>query len=118
MLRFATVLAVIASPALSQQASVAGTDGQSALGTVPCAGRAGDPLQSCNAELRRRDDGTATLAVMLPGGDVRRIYFTDGIPDSSSSPSPINHEVRGDIMVIFIEPGEVYELPKAALNTQ
>lgn len=118
MLRFALALTLMSSPALAQVATQAGTDGKNALGTVPCAANAGDPLQSCHAELRRRDDGTATLAVQLPGGDVRSIYFTDGVPDSSSSASKLTYETPGDIMVIYIEPGEVFEIPKAALNAQ
>ncbi|MEM1004013.1 MAG: hypothetical protein AAF496_05115 [Pseudomonadota bacterium] len=118
MLRFAIALALLSSTATAQVASLAGTDGKNALGTIPCAKNAGEPLQSCNAELRRRDDGTATLAVALGTGEVRNIYFTDGLPDSSSSTSNMTYEKRGDLMVIFIEPGEVYELPLAALNTQ
>ncbi|MEO1109574.1 MAG: hypothetical protein AAFX90_16795 [Pseudomonadota bacterium] len=118
MLRLAAAFVLLSSPAIAQVASVAGTDGQNALGTVPCAVNAGDPLQSCNAELRRRDDGSATLAVALGNGEVRNIYFTDGVPDSSSSPSKLSYETRGDLLIIFIEPGEVYELPKAALNAQ
>ncbi|WP_170331267.1 hypothetical protein [Ruegeria arenilitoris] len=118
MLRFAFVIAFMSSPAVAQVATQAGTDGKNALGTVPCAALAGEPLQSCNAELRRRDDGTATLAVALPTGEVRNIYFTNGEPDSSSSTSQLTSETRGDILVIFIDPGEVYEIPKAALNTQ
>ncbi|WP_299892054.1 hypothetical protein [uncultured Ruegeria sp.] len=118
MYRLAIAFALISSPVLAQVATQTGTDGQSALGTVPCAAKAGDPLQSCNAELRRRDDGTATLAVAIGNGDVRNIYFTDGVPDSSSSTSQLTYETRGDLLVIFIEPGEVYEIPKAALNTQ
>jgi len=118
MLRFAFALSLMSTPALAQVASLAGTDGQNALGTVPCAPKAGAPMQSCNAELRRRDDGTATLAVALEGGEVRSIYFKDGIPDSSSSPSKLTYETRGDLIVIFIDPGEVYELPKAALSSQ
>lgn len=118
MLRLAIAFALVSSSAVAQTASLTGTDGQSALGKVPCAARAGDPLQSCNAELRRRDDGTATLAVAIGGGDVRNIYFTNGVPDSSSSTSKMTYETRGDLIVIFIEPGEVYEIPKAALNTQ
>lgn len=118
MLRIATAIALMSSSALAQGASVAATDGQNALGTVPCAANAGDPLQSCNAELRHKDDGTATLAVALGNGEIRRIYFTDGVPDSSSSTSKLTYETRGDLMVIFIEPGEVFELPKAALDAQ
>ncbi len=118
MLRIAIALTFLSSPAVAQVATQAGTDGKNALGTVPCAALAGDPLQDCNAELRRRDDGTATLAVLLPTGEVRNIYFTDGKPDSSSSVSKLSYETPGDLFVIFIEPGEVYEIPRAALGDQ
>ncbi|WP_171210918.1 hypothetical protein [Ruegeria sp. HKCCA5426] len=116
MPRFVFALAVLATPALAQETTLAGTDGKSSLGTIPCATIAGDALRSCNAELRRRDDGGATLAVGMGNGEVRNIYFTDGIPDSTNSTAKLSYETRGDIMVIFVEPGEVYELPKAALN--
>ncbi len=118
MFRFAFALTLIATAASAQVATQSGTDGKNALGTVPCAAIAGEPLTSCNAELRRRDDGTTTLAVLLPTGDTRNIYFTDGIPTSSSLPTKITYEISGDIMVIFLAPGEVYELPTAALNAQ
>ncbi len=118
MLRFAFVIALMSSPVFAQQATLSGTDGKNALGTVPCVAISGQPLESCPAELRRKDDGTATLAVQLKTGEVRRIYFNNGKPESSSSTSKISSETRGDILVIFIEPGEVYEIPKDALNTQ
>ncbi len=118
MYRLAFALTLISTAANAQVATLSGTDGQNALGTVPCAALAGEPMESCPAELRRREDGTATLAVQLKTGEVRRIYFTDGVPDSSSSTSKMTYETPGDIMMIFIEPGEVYEIPKAALNTQ
>lgn len=118
MLRFVFACVLMSGPAMAQVASLSGTDGQNALGTVPCAALAGQPLKNCPAELRRKDDGTATLAVQLDTGEVRRIYFTDGKPDSSSSTSKITSETRGEILVIFIDPGEVYEIPKAALAAQ
>lgn len=117
MLRFTLALALMSSPAMAQVASLTATDGQNALGTIPCA-TGGASLSNCHAELRRRDDGSATLAVALGQGHVRNIYFTDGIPESSNSASKLSYENNGDIMIIFIEPGEVYEIPKAALNTQ
>lgn len=114
----ALALTLLATPLFAQQASVSGTDGNNnALGTVPCA-VAGAALQNCHAELRRKEDGGVTLAVQIPGGDVRRIYFEDGQPTSSSSPSPISHDVQGGIMRIFIEPGEVYEVPASAVKPQ
>ncbi|AXT28541.1 hypothetical protein D1823_09485 [Ruegeria sp. AD91A] len=118
MFRLALAFALLSSPALAQVASVAGTDGKNALGKIPCAANAGDPMQSCNAELRRHDDGSITVAVALGGGHVRNIYFKDGVPDSSNSTSKISHETRGDLMVVYIEPGEVFEIPKAALTSQ
>ena len=118
MLRLAIAIVLLSSPALAQTSTLAGTDGTNSLGTVPCAANAGDPLQSCNAELRHHDDGTTTLAVALGGGEVRSIYFNDGIPSSSSSPAKITYETRGNLTVIFIDPGEVYEIPTAALIRQ
>lgn len=118
MLRFVFACTLMSTPALAQVATLSGTDGQNALGTIPCAAIAGQPLKDCPAELRRKEDGKATLAVQLDTGEVRRIYFTDGEPDSSSSTSSITAETRGDILVIFIDPGEVYEIPKVALASQ
>ncbi|WP_170332689.1 hypothetical protein [Ruegeria arenilitoris] len=117
MLRLAIAVVLLSSPALAQVATLAATDGKNALGTVPCAS-GGEPLSSCRAELRHHDDGTTTLAVSLGGGEVRSIYFTDGVPNSSSSPARISHETRGDLTVVFIDPDEVYEIPSAALIRQ
>ncbi|WP_170416634.1 hypothetical protein [Ruegeria atlantica] len=117
MIRVAAALVLLSSPAVAQVSTLAATDGKNALGTVPCA-TGGAALSSCNAELRHHDDGTTTLAVGLGGGEVRSIYFTDGVPSSSSSPARISYETRGGITVVFIDPDEVYEIPTAALKRQ
>ena len=118
MHRLALVLAIFSTPAAAQVASLTGTDGQNALGKVPCATSPGEAMRTCNAEMRRRDDGSSTLAVAMGNGEVRNIYFSDGIPDSTNSAAKITYENRGDIMVIFVDPGEVYEIPKVALARQ
>ena len=118
MSRLAIAFALLSSPVLAQEATLAGTDGTNSLGTVPCASVAGEPLRSCHAELRHHDDGTTTLAVGLGNGDVRSIYFNDGVPNSSSSPSKLSYETRGNLTVVFIDPGEVYEIPTEALIRQ
>lgn len=118
MLRFVVAFTLMSTPALAQVATLSGTDGQNALGTVPCTAMPGQALHDCPAELRRKDDGTATLAVQLGTGEVRRIYFTNGEPDSSTSTAKMTSQTRGDILVIYIDPGEVYEIPKAALAAQ
>ncbi|WP_170782842.1 hypothetical protein [Ruegeria lacuscaerulensis] len=115
MPRLALAFVLLSTPALAQQASLAATDGQNALGTVPCATNAGEPLRSCNAELRHRDDGRITLAVGMGNGEVRNIYFADGIPESTDSAARLSYETQGNVMVIFVDPGEVYEIPAAAL---
>ncbi|WP_372571324.1 hypothetical protein [Ruegeria jejuensis] len=111
-------LTLTATQVAAQSATVSGTDGQNALGTIPCAAIADQPIAQCPAELRLKDDGEATLAVQLPTGEVRRIYFENGEPTSSSSTSPMNHEVSGGVMMIFIEPNEVFEVPANAVKPQ
>ncbi|MEX0366997.1 MAG: hypothetical protein AB3N22_13065 [Ruegeria sp.] len=118
MYRLIPALALISTQAVAQAPTVSGTDGQNVLGTVPCTTLAGDPVGDCPAELRRKDDGSATLAVQLKTGEVRRIYFEGGEATSSSSTSKMTTETRGDMLIIFIDPGEVYEIPKAAVATQ
>ncbi|WP_170753803.1 hypothetical protein [Ruegeria lacuscaerulensis] len=118
MPRLALVFALLSTPALAQVSTLAGTDGKNALGTVPCATNAGEPLRSCNAELRRHDDGQITLAVGMGNGEVRNIYFTDGVPDSTNSAARLSYETQGNVMVIFVDPGEVYEIPTVALTAQ
>ncbi|TMV07745.1 hypothetical protein FGK63_09775 [Ruegeria sediminis] len=118
MRRFIIALALLSTPAAAQVPTVSGTDGQNSLGTVPCAAVEGQPIESCPAELRHKDDGTTTLAVQLKTGEVRRIYFEGGEATASSSTSKMTTETRGDMLVIFIAPGEVYEIPKAAVAAQ
>lgn len=111
----AAILALAAAPAIAQVATLSGTDGQNALGTVPCA-TAGLALQSCHAELRRKDDGSATLAVLLPTGETRRIYFKDGKPTSTDSASRVSSETRGDMLLVYVDPNEVFEVPADAVK--
>ena len=109
---------LLAGAAAAQSATVSGTDGTNALGTLPCAAIAGQPLQSCHAELRRADASNVTVAVFLPTGDTRLIYFENGKPTSTNSTSPVSSEQRGDILLVFVEPGEVYEIPAQAVANQ
>ena len=107
-------LALAATSVMAEDASLAGTDGNSALGSVPCAA-AGSSMSKCHAEMRRRDDGTATLAVLLPTGETRRIYFKDGKASSTDSTARMSTQTREDMLVIHIDPGEVIEIPTAAV---
>lgn len=111
-------IVVIAGPLAGQTARLDASDGQGALGAIPCAAFEGQAMKTCPAELRHKEDGSATLAVVLPGGDTRRIYFENGQATSSSSPSAMRVETREAITIIFIDPGEVYEIPNAALARQ
>ncbi len=118
MARLAPVLLIVAlagGPALAQRASVAGTDGTNALGSLPCAARSGAALASCPAELLRKDGQNVTIRVLKPGGSVRYIYFRDGKAVSSDSTSAMRSGAAGDKLVIYIDPGEVYEIPRRAV---
>ncbi|UWQ92368.1 hypothetical protein QEZ52_06200 [Aliisedimentitalea scapharcae] len=110
-------LALAATSAMAEEATLAGTDGKNALGTVPCASQ-GSSISKCHAELRRRSDGTMTLAVLLPTGDTRRVYFKDGKASSTDSTSRMSTQMQGDTLIIHIDPGEVIEVPAAAIAAQ
>lgn len=110
--------ALSTGPVTATEATLSGTDGQGALGTIPCAGASGQPLQSCHAELRRKDSSTVSVAVLRPGGEVRNIYFENGLPTGSNATSALTSETLGDNLIVFIEPGEVYEIPLRALANQ
>jgi hypothetical protein len=108
-------LLLLAAPTWAQQASVAGTDGTNALGALPCAAFAGQPMSNCPAELLRKDDRNVTIRVLLPGGKVRYIYFEDGTAKSTDSTAKMTAETMGDNFVIYIDPGETFEIPKRAV---
>lgn len=106
---------VMTVPAAAQQASVAGTDGTNALGSLPCANLAGQALSNCPAELLRKDDRNVTIRVLLPGGHVRYIYFEDGKASSTDSTARMTATTLGSNYVIYIDPNEVFEIPKRAV---
>jgi len=49
-----------------------------ARGPVPCAMRAGQPMQVCRAAVARDPGGTATVVVTRPDGRTRFIFFEKG----------------------------------------
>ncbi len=107
---------LIASPALSQQASVAGTDGTNALGTIPCAPLSGMALSSCPAELLRKGDGRATLRVLMPGGRTRSLYFEGGEVTSADTTDRVRGDKQGDTYFVFVGESERFQIPARALQ--
>lgn len=117
MLRpLAAALVCTALPAFAQTASVAGTDGTNALGSIPCSPLAGVALQSCPAELLRKGDGKATLRVLLPGGRTRSIYFEGGEAVASSGTEKVRGKEQGGTYYVFIGENERFQLPASALK--
>ncbi len=118
LLSAVVTLALLSTQAQAAGGSVSGTDGSNALGTLPCAAIAGQPIRNCHAELIRRDAQNVTINVLLPTGETRNIYFTDGEPTASNSTAKITSEVQGDVMRVFIEPGEVFQISTRAVANQ
>lgn len=118
LLSAVVTLALLSTQAHSAGTSVSGTDGTNALGTLRCAAIAGQPIQNCHAELIRRDSQNVTINILLPTGETRNIYFTDGEPTASNSTAKITSETQGEVMRIFIEPGEVFQIPTKAVANQ
>ncbi|MEX0284330.1 MAG: hypothetical protein AB3N23_06935 [Paracoccaceae bacterium] len=112
-LLFAGLFAV---PAVAQQASVAGTDGTNALGTIPCAPLSGVALTSCPAELVRRDDGKVSVRVLMPGGRTRLLYFEGGELTSADTTDKVRGKVQGGTYFIFVGESERFEVPANAVK--
>lgn len=113
----ATVLfTVLASPLLAQQASVAGTDGTNVLGSIPCAPLASAALSSCPAELLRKENGGATLRVLMPDGKTRSLYFDGGELTSADTTDRIRGNKQGSTYFVFVGEGERFEIPAQALQ--
>lgn len=90
-----------------------------AIGHVPCAQVAGQPMQRCEFGAARDGDGSATVVVIRPDGAERALFFeagqflsadtaqADGYPEMSA-------RREGDLSLIEIGP-ERYEIPDAVL---
>ncbi len=105
------ICAAIVSPSAILAQTVDGTDGTNELGKLSCAALASQPAADCPYEYLRKDDGTATLRVLLPGGSVRYIYFEDGQPTSTDSTERMQAEPFGQGTLIYIGDAERFEVP-------
>jgi hypothetical protein len=105
-----------ASPAMASDGSVAATDGTNELGHLRCAALATASASDCAYEMLRKADGSATLRVLFPGGQVRYVYFEGGKATGTDSTDRMTAETAGDGMVIFIGAEQRIEVPAAVLS--
>ena len=88
-----------------------------ARGPIRCAMRAGQPMQSCQAEVARDPGGTATIRVTRPDGRTRFIFFEKGkaiSADLSQADGNMNFRATKSDDVYKIEAGnERYEIVEA-----
>ena len=104
----------LAYPSLAN--TVAGTDGKNELGYLQCAATASAQATDCAYEMLRKDDGTATLRVLFPGGVGRSVYLDNGAVTGSSSPDKITSETLGNGgMIIFLGTEMRIEVPAEVL---
>ena len=87
-----------------------------ATGFVPCAARAGQPMQQCPFGVVREGYGNAGLWVSLEeGGSERQILFENGVPVATNSADALSFEKVSDLFMIRIG-GERFEIPYAAVS--
>ena len=113
---FALTLSVLSAPALlAQTAEVDATDGKNSLGKLPCAVLDSAPLDLCAYEALKQGEPDVTLRVLLPGGDIRYIYFEDGKPTSTNATSKMTSNHNDGTIYVYIDPTERYEIPESLL---
>jgi hypothetical protein len=112
---FTLLASLLAAPALASDATVSATDGTNELGYLRCAALATASASDCPYEMLRKEDGSATLRVLFPGGQVRYVYFENGKATGTDSTDSMTAETLGDELVIYIGPEERIELPMRVL---
>ncbi|NIZ61243.1 hypothetical protein DL239_09670 [Sedimentitalea sp. CY04] len=117
-MRFVALFACAALLPLSgyaQSANIAGTDGTRSVGHIDCAVKDGQLNSSCPVEILPKEDGSVTLRVMLPGGQVRYLYATDGKVTSTDSTGSMASKTLANSTVVHITPAERFEIPNSLL---
>jgi hypothetical protein len=113
---FALMLSVFSAPGLiAQTAQVDATDGQNTLGKLPCANMQSAQPKLCAYEALKQGQPDVTVRILLPGGEVRYIYFQDGKPASTNATSKMMSEHHDGTIFVFIDPYERYEIPETVL---
>jgi hypothetical protein len=113
---FALTLFVFSASALSAQtAEVDATDGKNTLGKLPCANLQSAQLVLCAYEALKQGQPDVTVRVLLPGGEIRFIYFESGKPASTNATAKMTSEHHDGTIFVFIDPYERYEIPESVL---
>jgi len=105
-------------PGFAESANIAGTDGTRSIGHLPCAAKDGQPASDCPVEILPKDDGTVTLRVLLPGGQVRYLYVTDGAVTSTDSTGSLASKRLAKTTIVHITPEERFEIPNSLLTSK
>lgn len=113
-----TCATMLPLPGIAQSANIAGTDGTRSIGHLPCGARDGQPTSDCPVEILPKDDGTITLRVLLPGGQVRYLYVTDGKVTSTNSTGSLASKRLANTTIVHITPEERFEIPNVLLDSK
>lgn len=109
-----TLALTIGSAAVA--ANIAGTDGNNAVGQLPCSAQEGQPMADCHFEVLRKEDGSFTLRVLLPGGDVRYLYGQDGKVTGTDSTGSLASQRLKAKTIVHIRPAEIFEISNQVID--
>lgn len=118
-MRFAALLAactLLPIAAFASGTTIKGSDGTRTMGDLPCAVKDGEILQDCHFEALPKDDGTLTLRIVMPGGDVRYLYAKGGQITGTDSTANMGSSRRQKKTVVLIPPAERYEIDNRVLD--
>lgn len=76
-------------------------------GTMPCAASHDTPMTECRYAVFRDGEGSGTLQIERPGGELRHIQFVDGVADATDGGGEMQLSRQGNWLFISIG-GEHY----------
>ncbi len=110
------------APESSTKASASERAGQGqfdATGKIPCAQSKGQPMGQCSYGVARDSGGTASVAITMPDGRKRFIFFENGKPvsaDLSQADGNMDFSYIKEADLYMIRAGnERYEIPEAVI---
>lgn len=102
----------------AQSASIAGTDGTRSVGHLPCAAEDGVALSDCPFEVLPKEDGSVSIRVLLPGGQVRFLYVEGGEVTATDALTNMGSKRLQNRTVVHIPPAERFEIPNSVIDAK
>lgn len=103
---------------LTHAANIEGSDGINSIGYLPCASQDGINMSDCGFEILRKEDGSFTLRILMPGGMTRYLYGQNGTITSTDSTGSLASKRLANKTIVHIRPEERFEVSNELIDSK